>query len=752
MSSPNSKSPDNSLALARPATAPLSVAVSPASGIGMPMEPPGGVNLAAVLLKVLREYAWSIALVFLLAGALGVGGIWALISPSYQATAMIEVSPIVRQLLDGQDDQVPLYESYRASQAELIKSPVVLNAVLDSPEVRATAWYKGEPGSKLERWLAGAGVQLPVDPPLDRLLEQLEAVAPKGKQLVLVQMSTPRPGEAKIIVDAVLEAYLRFTNARASASDTELMAKLRKEIADRDVQIEQLQSVAAQLRQRLGTGTPEELVKTRAMQVLALESQVNELRTQLEIAKRSLDTLNGEKAASQSTEDAGETGSEDTFAAGALDPRWQQLKDRVTQTERAVKRRAARFGPEDPVLRDLNSDLEAARDELAAWEDRLRETKPELLASSPVDAIEQQIRELTIRVDSKTRWLEQERVASKQFFNDAEELARTQGDIGGAIELRGQLRRRLDEMRMNREVAGLVRTYEANEPHGPAEDQRKKLMLAAMLGAIGLSVGQAFARYKLNATIRGVDEVLIENNMALLGRVPLQASGDAAAPDGCPLTRESMRLIRTSLLRMLDGKRGVVVQITSATSGCGKSSIAASLSRSLAEMGKRVLLVDADLRRPSLARVFGVQPLNSLADAIHDPAMRAEAVYPTSVPNLDLVPTRRCAGYHELDRLSNGDFSGLLDAWKQEYEVVVLDSPPLLGIADAAILSRAADGSVLVARERYCRRDDVNEALRLLRSAGGRLLGTVYLGSFSKREYSYDYAYLAAGQGAELDA
>ncbi len=706
---------------------------------------------------MLWGYRWSILGVFLLVSALAVSGIWLLRVPQYQASAFIEVSPVIPQLLAGKSDMVPLYESYRGSQADFIRNPVVLNGVLDDAAVRETRWYRNEPASPLESLLERARLR-PNLPPLDRLTQTLEAHAPKGKQLIVVSMKTPTPGEAKLIVDKVLEHYVRFTNERASSSENELMGKLRKEIGDREIELRGLEETTAQLRHNLGTGAPEDLVRERALMILRLEATIEGLKTDLQVAQRTLAAVparNAEDAAPPGPDAAGEAAAvvgEELPAATqattqpgqglryALDPRWQQLNDRLTAARSEAERREARFGESDPRLVDLRRLRDDAEAQLRAWEAQLDQLGPSRPLDSGARAMGETVEQMTVRLELLTRQLEEERSKAQVFFSEAEKLAQKTAARMKTEEMRQQLERRLEEMRMNREVAGLVRTFPATEPSEPQDDKREKFTIAAVIGALGLSVGLAFLRIRLSPTVDRAVEIAQPLQGAFLGYLPLERDARAVGPEPSAACLESVRVIRTALLTRMGGGRGAIVQITSATLGSGKSTLAALLARSLAQSGHRVLLVDTDMRRPSVAAHFAIDAQPGLREVLAD----GEAVGITrlaDVAGLSVLPAGTAARYEDRELMANGVFSSLLERWRTEYDFILLDSAPLLGLADAAILAGRADGTILVVRERHCRRSAVLEALTLLRATGGRLLGTVFVGSAGRESYGYGYGY-----------
>jgi capsular exopolysaccharide synthesis family protein len=197
------------------------------------------------------------------------------------------------------------------------------------------------------------------------------------------------------------------------------------------------------------------------------------------------------------------------------------------------------------------------------------------------------------------------------------------------------------------------------------------------------------------------------------------------------MLQEHVRIVRTGLLNRLAGLQRATVLITSAGPSAGKTTVALMLSRSLAQTGRRVLLVDVDLYRPSVASRLGVRPPSGLEDVLEGRLSDQEAVMSGDIPNLDLLPIATPGRVKSNELLANGVFQLGLQRWRERYDFVIMDSCPLLPVADGRILLPLVDGAVLVAREGHCRHDELVEALRIIERSGGNMLGTVFVGTRS---------------------
>ncbi len=159
-------------------------------------------------------------------------------------------------------------------------------------------------------------------------------------------------------------------------------------------------------------------------------------------------------------------------------------------------------------------------------------------------------------------------------------------------------------------------------------------------------------------------------------------------------------------------------------------------------LGKKTLLVEADLRRPSLSLRMKVESSAGFASLLTGRDKEEKTIVASGIADLDVLPAGECPPDFNAELLANGVFSSCLTRWKQRYDFVILDSPPVLPVADARILAGQADGTIMVLRASHTRRVEVVQAYADLSAAGGRLMGTILVGvdSLSDGGYNSDYS------------
>lgn len=704
--------------------------------------------------RVLLYYRWSIAATFVLVAALGAAAVWVVFPPIYRATAKVEVSPVIPQLVESRSDMVPMYESYRSSQVEHITSTTVLDSVLDDPNVQATRWYRGIAETPLDKVLAVLDLRN-VRPARDRLAEALEVTAPKGKYHVYVAMNAFTPGEARVIVDTVVNKYQQFTEREFSERDASKLRSLERFRTEKRLELTDENSRAKEYRTRLRTGSPDELLTERVIRLDELTAEWQKL----EVRIAALDNVPGASQPATATAPVAaapdpHAAPTETLASSTLlfqnDPQWQRLNDASAQARLNLDRAKTQFGELHPAMEALQKQVDYAVERLKERETDLAKLPRAAGPSGLADVVTLKGEALALQ---EVIAIEEKR--HDELMDLAEKLRDTTARIADLEAAVAQLDNEIERTRMNQEVAGRIRTWKAYEPTGPADDRRPKMLLGALAGAAAAALGLAFLRFRASTTVNEAVEAAADTRSPILGVLPLQRrSGEDQPPHLVAAQQEAVRVLRTALLRRLNTLGGQVVQITSAGPASGKSTLAELLARSLAVSGKRVLLVDADLRKASLSKRFEVTGSAGLVDTLARADSAMSAVQTTTLPGLSLLSAGTWSAAEELELLANGALASAISTWRTHFDVVLFDSGPLLGMADSLILSRQVDGTVLVVRERHCHREALAAALESLGAAGGRLLGTVFIGSPSLSSaygYGYGYGRIYTAQSGSLD-
>lgn len=268
----------------------------------------------------------------------------------------------------------------------------------------------------------------------------------------------------------------------------------------------------------------------------------------------------------------------------------------------------------------------------------------------------------------------------------------------------------------------------AKVPTSPATPSKKRSAGLGLIGGLAAAVAWAMLREKLNTRVRSVEELAI-GDLPLLGSVSL-GSGRAGVPMALldattSLAAEQFRRLRTSLLFTQGGEGSPLsLMVTSPGAAEGKSTVAVNLACAFAEAGQRVLLLDADMRRPSIDEKLDLEGAVGLSTILAGQAPFEEVVQPLGGTAVDVLAAGATPP-NPAQLLGSAKMRDLMTAVSSTYEVVIVDCPPLLKVADAALISSLTSGSIFVVRQGRTRVAEVHEALAGLTNAEARPLGVV---------------------------
>src|SRR5690606_10058028 len=288
-------------------------------------------------------------------------------------------------------------------------------------------------------------------------------------------------------------------------------------------------------------------------------------------------------------------------------------------------------------------------------------------------------------------------------------------------------------------------TFERAElPEAPSSPKLiQNLALALVLGAV-LGVGSALLRDVLETRIRSEADVAALTDATRLASIPIDESASDHPvfmhDDSTGSRAEPIRRLRTNMQFVELGQRSRSIVITSSIAGEGKTTTAISLAVSLADAGSRVVLVDTDLRLPSVADYLGLEGGVGLTTVLIGRAELADAVQPWRDTRLDILPSGGVPP-NPSELLGSNAMARLLAELATTYDVVILDSPPLLPVTDAAILSRMVDGTIVVASAAGLHKQQLRASLDALKTIDAHVLGIVVnkLRRKERDRYSYDY-------------
>ncbi|MFO1066214.1 MAG: polysaccharide biosynthesis tyrosine autokinase [Pirellulales bacterium] len=284
-------------------------------------------------------------------------------------------------------------------------------------------------------------------------------------------------------------------------------------------------------------------------------------------------------------------------------------------------------------------------------------------------------------------------------------------------------------------------------------------------GAIGFLImaGLAVLLDLADKSFRTPEDIAAEIGAPVLGHIPVMEM-DKLIKKPNQVADGSLCTIHHSRGRVSEAYRGVrtglffsnrtgdlkVIQVTSPVPGDGKSTLSSNLAVTMAQSGRRVLLIDADFRRPRIAKLFGIDSDIGMATVVAGAAELDEAIHASSVANLSVMPGgKRPSNPAEL--LSSPRFAQLLELLREKFDMIIVDTPPLLAVSDPSAVAAVVDGVVLTMRLRRNVKPLVTRASKILEAVDANVLGIVVNGvsadagyggySYGYRDYRYAYNY-----------
>ncbi len=302
--------------------------------------------------------------------------------------------------------------------------------------------------------------------------------------------------------------------------------------------------------------------------------------------------------------------------------------------------------------------------------------------------------------------------------------------------------------------ASTIRVVDAAEvPKSPFLPRRQRDVSLAGLTGVLLAVGLVFFFEYLDNRIKTPQELRATLNVPFLGMVPsVPDQHQALITEGVPANfAESIRSIRTNVLFSSAEEGAHIVVVTSAGPGEGKSVVSSNLAVSLAQAGQRVLVIDADMRRPRVHEIFDLPQEPGLSNLLVGDCKPSEAVRKWStVPGLCVLPAGMIPP-NPAELLGSQRFEEYISTLGEHFDWVLIDSPPVLAVADAAVVANGASGVVFVVGADQTSRQAAREAIHQLQSAHARVIGAVlnrvdlernpyYYAHYYRKEYAKYYA------------
>jgi capsular exopolysaccharide synthesis family protein len=536
-------------------------------------------------------------------------------------------------------------------------------------------------------------------------------VIPQGRSYVIrIAFQSHDPAKAAAIANTYAEQYtLSQLDAKLEAVErandwlNDRTKEMREKVAVSDKAVEDYRAKAGLLVAR-----GENLVN----------QQLSELNTQLVSA--SADRARAEARMRQVRSVNGQAPDNQTASEVLASPTIQALKNQETDLKKTESDLLERYGDKHPQLINLRAQI---RD----IDTRIKQETTRIVSSLDGELLAAQAKENTLKANMSQ--LEQQAAAANQSSIKLNELQR-EADTNRSL-----LQTFLSRFSQTEEQSGIQQSdsrviSRANYPTTPTFP---RLIINLPVG-IGISfvlgIILAFMVEKLDAGFRSSEQVEQTVGLPTLALIPALSFLKDGSPEKhiidkpVSLFAEAFRSFRTGLFLTDMEKVPKIILLTSCVPGEGKSSDALCLARSAAGAGQKVVLIDGDLRRSTVHKMLGIQPRVGVSDVVLGRVPLEEALLKDVDSGLIVLPSVTQNG-NPPDLLSSSGMEKMLGQLAKAFDLVIIDSPPVLAVSDALVLSRYADRTVFVIRWAKTPRAAVVTALKQLRAAGANLGGVV---------------------------
>jgi capsular exopolysaccharide synthesis family protein len=680
-----------------------------------PTEPPA-VPLAHYL-WILRRHRWKI-LTFVFACVAAVVIISARLTPIYESTATVDIDRQMPTGIIGQDStRVPMNDSdqFLATQVKLIQSDSVLRPVARQFHLLYFAKdASGAPPSK--------SVEAAEDTPV--LLKRLKVTRPPNTYLLLISYRSPDRRLASGVANGVARSYVEHTYDLRYQSSASLSSFMERQLEELKAKMERSSAAVAGFERDLNVINPEQKTSILSARLLQINTEYTNAQTD-RVRKES--AWNSVRSGSMEAAEVSTQGESLKTLTAKLDEENQKFAEVKTH-----------YGPNHPEYRKAAVQVEEL-------ERQLQQSRRNAAGRVEVEYGEALSRESMLKKAVAETKAEFDRLNASSF-----EYQSLKRGADADKSLYEELIRRIKEAGIN---AGFqnsaIRIADPARPGlQPVFPNLKLNILLAFLFSSLLAVGVAILSDVLDSSVRSPEQIANQVQIEVLGSLPLvkpwrrrlvsalenEGGGTALLPAGEGVTprnerhvtgfEEAIRTLRNSILLGSLNHSLKSLMVTSASPLEGKTTTAVHLALAHALQKHKTLLIDGDLRCPGVHAKFGIHPESGLAGVLQNGLLwRAKLIKLEAVPYLDIL----AGGYssRQAADLIGGSLPLILKEAAREYDLIIIDSPPILGFPEPLQMAAAVDGVLVIARAGQTNRKAVGSALTTLQRVRANVVGLV---------------------------
>jgi polysaccharide biosynthesis transport protein len=711
----SSEEQSNIQALALTQASTLSQPVGPLARYGQDVAIQSGAapEISTYLHAFRRNWLLAMALGVCFGTAAGLA-VWFLMGDRYTAEAYIQLHYQKEMMVFTSTNQ-PIeseYELFKNTQMQYVGSNFVLAAALHKPE--------DSPISRLP-------ILKSQKDPVQWLMKKLSVSFPLKGEVMKVEITTSNAKEANEIVAAVVDAYKSEVVDNEMNKRRDRVSELERLYTDKDQEVRNRRNDLKLLAEQLGAAETENLNLKQKLTLEELALYRNQsAQRDFEIGRLRSD-LGAHQAELKAVQNSDVSDTEcEMYAQNdpVLRDLMQEIMWRKQDSEYASG--VLKDGAQKDTAKKSNRFLDQYQSQLDRFEneykDRIGKIKDEILHKRQTE-VEKEIKRLEAAIEIANRQqkvIEEDvqhlKKQAEQFGSSSVDVEMLRADIAVRVKSLDMIESERDKLKV--ELRSPPRIEISKQPPAPVQPSNSMIRASASVFATLLGLFLPVLAITLwdsrHQRINSSAEVRERLGIPVIGAMPIIPTR-VLRHLGSPSKRnqlwqlrltESVDGITARLLRRAELEQRRVVMVTSAVSGEGKTTLAAQLAMSLARAGRRTVLVDFDLRQPSFDDAFGLERSPGVCEILRDESDLARALQHTQTGNLSVITAGRW-NRMALSALANGGADSLFKELRDEYEFVIVDTSPILPIADARFVSQYVDSVVL------CIFRDISEAPRI---------------------------------------
>jgi polysaccharide biosynthesis transport protein len=722
------------------------VVYEPPVEVPQPPEEPPTINLLA---SVRRRWYIVLAVTIVLS-AVALPAIWLVIEPQYVVQGAVKVRPVVPGILPTDSSssvaEIGSYGEFVNTQAIMLMSnSTILASVADDLSGRNLAFLSGTPQSRMEKLIAlvqpvrrNAGPERMLRDAISK--KKITAVALPRTELIAVAMRTAHTDEAKTIVDSFIRNYVAQSGTDAGRTDNQNLSLLDRQRSELAKRITDQRQKIRDLADQYGTtvlGPRQEMELNRQNALLTELTRLESLR----VAAEANVTLAEKTEKVDLSPEQAMNMRRDHVNSDPMVAEWSRTivgmeRDLITEQSK-MKVDHPKLSQEQVALDSLKQKLADKKKELEQEFDNGLEARLKDAARQHVETAKMELERINAQYTAFSDRVNQQDTQTQKVGKASLDIQDRELDLGLNRELYDTLSRRIRTLEIEQQRPARVETaYFADVVE--TNDRRPQLATAAVIGALACGLGLGFLRDRMDKTLQTPEDVTRQLDLPIIGTTTSSRTVKPA------LFAEQIagdyQIIRTNLGLLNDGGLPRRLVVSSAGTREGKTTFAVNLATSLAKSGKKVLLIDGDLRKPDVAQMLSIPKDTQYLQDVLQGADASHVVYvsPTSGLHVLAGNPRHLADPYEL--LTSSMAAEQIEKLAREYDHIVIDSPPALAFPDALVWAKLADAVVLVSFAGQTTAPELKEAKERFTRGRARVLGAV-LSNVPVDQSLYRYAY-----------